>query len=270
MADPKNILFLGAGNMGAAILRGLVASGYSAASIYFYEPNESAAQHLSDTGAQRVPTTLAGFEKAEVVILCIKPQVFSHVAPTLRSDIEKSKKNMLFISVMAGVSRERLMTSLGLKTDVVRTMPNLPLTVGQGTVAIATDDSSEEAIAQAESIFATCGTPVRVQESQMNAVTGLSGSGPAYVFQFIEGLVLGGVKAGLPRETAMKLAIATLQGSAAMLLASDKSPSDLTAMVSSPGGTTIAGLQVLEDAALRGTLMRTVEAATKRSAELGG
>lgn len=269
MTEQKNILFLGAGNMGAAILRGLVGSGYAASRIFFYEPSDAVASLLADTGATRVPNALAGFEKADVALLCIKPQVFSHVAPSLRIDIEKSKKHLLFISVMAGVPRERLLSSLGLKNDVVRTMPNLPLTVGKGTVAIATDEASEESLRLAESIFSTCGTPVRVQEYQINAVTGLSGSGPAYVFQFIEGLAMGGVKAGLPRDVAMKLALATVLGSVEMLQQSGKGPGELTAMVSSPGGTTIAGLQVLEDSAFRGTLMRTVEAAAKRSAELG-
>lgn len=269
MSEPKNILFLGAGNMGAAILRGLVRSDYPASRIFFFEPSDQVAAQLSDTGAQRVVTALEGFMKAQVVLLCIKPQVFSHVAPNLRIDIEKCGKHLLFISVMAGVSRERLLHSLNLKTDVVRTMPNLPLNVGKGAVAIATDETSEESLLITESIFATCGTPVRVQEYQMNAVTGLSGSGPAYVFQFIEGLVMGGVKAGLPRDTAMKLALSTLQGSVEMLLQSGKGPGELTAMVSSPGGTTIAGLQVLEDSAFRGALMRAVEAAAKRSAELG-
>jgi len=269
MSDTKNILFLGAGNMGAAILRGLIGSGYPAGQIFFFEPSDAVAAQIADTGAERVSSALVGFSKADIVLLCIKPQVFSHVAPNLRIDLEKSKRHPLFISVMAGVTRERLLVSLGLKTDVVRTMPNLPLTVGKGTVAIATDEASEESLRIAESIFSTCGTPVRVQEYQMNAVTGLSGSGPAYVFQFIEGLAMGGVKAGLPRDVAMKLALSTVQGSVELLLSSNKGPSELTAMVSSPGGTTIAGLQVLEDSAFRGALMRTVESATKRSAELG-
>ncbi len=269
MSESKRILFLGAGNMGAAILRGLVASGYPKSHILFYEPSDSVAAQVSDTGAQRVLTPLDGFTQADVVLLCIKPQVFSHVAPALRLDLEKSRQNPLIISVMAGVPRAKLLSLLGLQTGVIRTMPNLPLTVGQGTVAIATDESSEESLRIAESIFATCGTPVRVQEYQLNAVTGLSGSGPAYVFQFVEGLVMGGVKAGLPRDVAMKLALSTLQGSVELLRQSEKSPGELTAMVSSPGGTTIAGLQVLEDNAFRGTLMRTVEAATHRSAELG-
>ena len=265
----KNILFLGAGNMGAAILKGLVASGYTASLLQFYEPSDAVAAPLSALGAQRVSSFAQGLASADVVLLCIKPQVFSHVAPSLRNDIEKSGKHLLFISIMAGISRERLCSALNLKSDVIRTMPNLPLTVGKGAVAIATDESSEEALQTAEGIFAACGSTVRVQEYLINAVTGLSGSGPAYVFQFIEGLVMGGVKAGLPRDVSMKLALSTVLGSVEMLQQGSKGPGELTAMVSSPGGTTIAGLQVLEDAGLRGTLMRTVEAAAKRSAELG-
>ena len=269
MSQSNHIFFVGAGNMGAAILRGLLGSTYAPEKISFYEPSDAVSARLADTGTVRAPSIAEGLAQADIVLLCIKPQVFGSVAPSLRADIAKSGRHPLFISVMAGVTRERLQTSLGLSTGVVRTMPNLPLTVGQGSVAIATDGADETTLKTVESIFATCGSTVRVSESQMNAVTGLSGSGPAYVFQFVEGLVMGGVKAGLPRDTAMKLAISTIQGSLALLQNSTQGPGDLTGMVASPGGTTIAGLQVLEDAGFRGTLMHTVEAATKRSAELG-
>ena len=169
---------------------------------------------------------------------------------------------------MAGIPSTTLKNELG-SHEVLRVMPNLPLTVGKGAIALSADFVSEETLVLAESIFKNVGNTVRVQESWMDAVTGLSGSGPAYVFEFIEGLIMGGVKMGLTRAAAKELVLATLEGSLELLKQSSKEPQALTAMVSSPGGTTIAGLQVLEEKAFRGLLMRTVEAATQRSKELG-
>jgi pyrroline-5-carboxylate reductase len=209
-------------------------------------------------------------------LLCVKPQIFSQLPANwikefqLQANVLKlpNIENKTVISIMAGVTKEKIRQSIG-DTEIVRIMPNLPLTVGKGTIALATDRVSEETLAFAESIFASVGTTCRVQESWMDAVTGLSGSGPAYVFEFIEGLIRGGVSMGLSREAASKLAISTVEGSVALLKESKKSPADLSAMVSSPGGTTIAGLEVLENNSFRGTLMETVKAATKRSKELG-
>ena len=179
------------------------------------------------------------------------------------------KGTKTFISIMAGVARNSLLEALGAKNQVLRVMPNLPLTVGKGTVALATDGVSEATLKIAEEIFGNIGVTCRVTESLMDAVTGLSGSAPAYVFEFIEGLTRGGVKAGLTRDVALKLALGTIEGSVELVKQTGKSPSDLCAMVCSPAGTTIAGVDALEEGAFRSSLIKAVVAGTNRSKELG-
>lgn len=271
----RSIFFIGAGNMGGAILKGLVRAGYPVQQISFFEPSDSVASALETLGVKRVHKFSEGFGNADVLLLCVKPQIFSKLPAVWNEELQNKQNDSLpgiekktVISIMAGVTKEKIRQSIG-NTEIVRIMPNLPLTVGKGTIALASDGVSEETLTFAESIFDSVGTTCRVQESWMDAVTGLSGSGPAYVFEFIEGLIRGGVSMGLSREAASKLAISTVEGSVALLKESKKSPADLSAMVSSPGGTTIAGLEVLENNSFRGTLMETVKAATKRSKELG-
>lgn len=271
----RSIFFIGAGNMGGAILKGLVRAGYPVQQISFFEPSDSVASALETLGVKRVHKFSEGYGNADVLLLCVKPQIFSKLPAVWNEELQNKQNDSLpgiekktVISIMAGVTKERIRQSIG-NTEIVRIMPNLPLTVGKGTIALASDGVSEETLTFAESIFDSVGTTCRVQESWMDAVTGLSGSGPAYVFEFIEGLIRGGVSMGLSREAASKLAISTVEGSVALLKESKKSPADLSAMVSSPGGTTIAGLEVLENNSFRGTLMETVKAATKRSKELG-
>lgn len=271
----RSIFFIGAGNMGGAILKGLVRAGYPVQQISFFEPSDSVASALETLGFKRVHKFSEGYGNADVLLLCVKPQIFSKLPAVWNEELQNKQNDSLpgiekktVISIMAGVTKEKIRQSIG-NTEIVRIMPNLPLTVGKGTIALASDGVSEETLTFAESIFDSVGTTCRVQESWMDAVTGLSGSGPAYVFEFIEGLIRGGVSMGLSREAASKLAISTVEGSVALLKESKKSPADLSAMVSSPGGTTIAGLEVLENNSFRGTLMEAVKAATKRSKELG-
>ena len=274
--NKPSIFFVGAGNMGGAILNGLLKANYPATQLSFLEPADAIAETFENAGVKRVKTFAEGYNNAEVLLLCVKPQIFSKLPANWIKEFQLQAnvlnlpniENKTVISIMAGVTKEKIRQSIG-DTEIVRIMPNLPLTVGKGTIALATDGVSEETLDFAESIFASVGTTCRVQESWMDAVTGLSGSGPAYVFEFIEGLIRGGVSMGLSREAASKLAISTVEGSVALLKESKKSPADLSAMVSSPGGTTIAGLEVLENNSFRGTLMETVKAATKRSKELG-
>jgi pyrroline-5-carboxylate reductase len=148
-------------------------------------------------------------------------------------------------------------------------MPNIAVTVKKGTVAIAEEGIEESVLQTVEFLLSTCANTVRVLENQMDAVTGLSGSGPAFVFQFAEALVMGGIKAGLPRDAAMKLVLSTIEGSIELLKDSKLNPAELTANVCSPAGTTIAGIQELENRAFRGAVMAAVEVAAKRSMELG-
>ena len=263
----QKIFFIGVGNMGGAILKGLLQAKKSPQDILFFEPNDLTAKEYESFGALRVSSFAEGINEAETAFICVKPQIFNTVVSSWKKDLQQVSKKV-FISIMAGIPSTTLKNELG-SHEVLRVMPNLPLTVGKGAIALSADFVSEETLVLAESIFKNVGNTVRVQESWMDAVTGLSGSGPAYVFEFIEGLIMGGVKMGLTRAAAKELVLATLEGSLELLKQSSKEPQALTAMVSSPGGTTIAGLQVLEEKAFRGLLMRTVEAATLRSKELG-
>ena len=238
----KKIFFVGTGNMGGAILRGLLSAGTAASEISFLEPNDKAAEAYTALGCVRKASFADGVAAADVTFLCVKPQIFKLVAKEWESAMQSQKSEKTFISIMAGVKRESLLAVLGSKSQVLRV---------------------------AEEIFNTIGVTCRVTESLMDAVTGLSGSAPAYVFEFIEGLTRGGVKAGLTRDVALKLTLGTIEGAVELVKQSGKSPSDLCAMVCSPGGTTIAGIDALEDGAFRSTLIKAVEAGTKRSKELG-
>jgi len=270
LSSAKKIFFIGAGNMGGAILCALTENGYPVSSVFFYEPNDVAANKVAEKSkAARLPSLAEGFLKADIIFLCIKPQVFSKISAALHKEIEASGKEPIVVSIMAGVTLLSLRTALKIK-NIIRSMPNIAVTVKKGTVAIAEEGGIEESVLQTvEFLFSTCAYTVRVLESQMDAVTGLSGSGPAFVFQFAEALALGGVKAGLPRDVAMNLALSTIEGSMEMLKGSRLNPEELTANVCSPAGTTITGIQELENRAFRGTVMAAIEAAVKRSMELG-
>ncbi len=267
----KKIAFAGAGNMGGAILRGLLASGFNSKDILFYEPFEKTAKATEALGASRYDDFGKMANDADVLFLCVKPQIFKAVAGEWNESAKGSvKSSPEIISIMAGVPRKAILEALNFPHgDVIRVMPNLPLTVGKGAIAIATDGVSDSSVKTAEALLSTVGTTVLVAENLLDAVTGLSGSAPAYVFEFIEGLVRGGVKMGLSRATALQLTLATIEGSVELVKKSGKDTGELSAMVSSPAGTTIAGVQVLEDSGFRGTLMHTVEAATLRSQALG-
>ncbi|MDR2583713.1 MAG: pyrroline-5-carboxylate reductase [Fibromonadaceae bacterium] len=270
MSSAKNILFIGTGNMGSAILNALSGSGYPASSIFFYEPDDESANKVagkSKTG--RLPSLTDGFTKADIVFLCIKPQIFAKAHPVICKEIEASGKDPTIVSIMAGVTLATLRSALKAK-NIVRTMPNIAVSVKKGMVAIVKDGIEEDVLQTVEFLFSTCANTVRVHENQIDAVTGLSGSGPAFVFQFVEALVMGGVKVGLSRDIAMKLAVSTIEGSLEMLKGTKLSPGELTANVCSPAGTTIAGMEELENRAFRGAVMAAIEAAAKRSAELGG
>jgi len=269
-SSAKNILFIGTGNMGSAILNALSDSGYPASSIFFYEPNDENANKASagKSKTARLPSLTDGFAKADIVFLCIKPQIFAKAHPVISKEIEASGKDPTIVSIMAGVTLATLRSALKVK-NIVRTMPNIAVSVKKGMVAIVKEGIEEDVLQTVEFLFSTCANTVRVHENQIDAVTGLSGSGPAFVFQFAEALAMGGVKAGLSREVAMKLAISTIDGSIEMLKGTKLSPGELTANVCSPAGTTIAGVQELENRAFRGAVMAAIEAAAKRSAELG-
>jgi pyrroline-5-carboxylate reductase len=268
MAADEKVAVLGLA-WATALVRGLLSSKASDASkIIVSDVKGDRRSHLES--AYGVRTTADNHElvrDAQVVVLSVKPQaidkVLSDVGPNIRPD-------QLVISVAAGVPLAALEAKLPPKCRVVRSMPNTPATALAGATAIAAGTHASDADMEiATAMFAAVGRVVTLEESLLDAVTGLSGSGPAYVMLIIEALADGGVKVGLHRDVALLLAAQTVYGSAKLLLETGEHPGRLKDMVTSPGGTAIAGLHTLESGALRKTLIDAVETASLRAAELG-
>lgn len=268
MVDFQSVGVLGCGNMGGALVRALVSSGtVPARDLHVYDTLAPAMDALKrELGVQTAVHAHDLPDRCDVLILAVKPQIFHHVAPGLNP--KSGPRERVVLSVMAGVTSEAIRGYFPEDYQVVRTMPNLPMSVMEGATAIETDGHSEATLLLAEHIFKAAGRTVRVTSQQMDAVTGLSGSGPAYVFEFIEGLTLAGVKAGLPRDTAAALVMQTVKGALKLLESSKDAPPAWSAKVSSPGGTTIHGLHVLESAGFKGILIDAVESAVARSKAL--
>jgi pyrroline-5-carboxylate reductase len=265
----RRIGFVGAGNMATALVRGLVTSGLVAADhLRASDPNpERLAPLAREHGIVTEADNQAVGRWADLVVLAVKPQVvdpaITHLAPSLAPDT-------LLISIAAGISTASLEARLPESVRVVRAMPNTPAIAQAGATAIAHGSRSTlEDIELARALFGAVGRVVALDEALMNAVTGLSGSGPAYVMLVIEALADGGVKVGLSRDAALLLATQTVLGSAKLLLESGEHPARLRDMVTSPGGTTIAGLHALESGGVRPAFIDAVERATARAQELG-
>lgn len=261
--------FLGAGNMAEAIIKGLLRGGdVPAERIAASAPREERQEELRGRyGIWVTGDNAALIEKSDVLVLAVKPQIILKVLEKVGG---KVRKDTLVISVAAGTPVAALEQRLPPGTRVIRTMPNTPALVDAGATAIAAGSHATPAdVAIAKAIFDAVGISVVLDEYQLDAVTGLSGSGPAYVFLMLEALADGGVKVGLSRRTAQQLAAQTLLGAAKLLIETNEHPGRLKDMVTSPGGTAIAGLHTLEAGGVRTTLIDAVEAATRRSRELG-
>ncbi len=255
--------------MAEALVLGLLHSRLKTPSeILVSDVKKERLEHLArEHGVTTTQDNHALVRGSDVLVISVKPQVVDKVLGAIGDDV---RPDQLVISVAAGVSVACLEARLPPGTRVVRTMPNTPATVLAGATAIAAGTHSTEAdLETARTLFEATGRVVVLDESLLDAVTGLSGSGPAYVMLIIEALADGGVKVGLHRDTALLLAAQTVYGSAKLLLESGEHPGRLKDMVTSPGGTAIAGLHTLESGALRKTLIDAVEVATLRSAELG-
>ena len=264
----RTIAFVGGGNMAEALIRGLLRGKvFAADDIIVSGPREERMRELREKFGVR--TTLDNREAAgaSIVVLSVKPQILSRVLEQIAVAI---RPDALVISIAAGVPVAAIQSRLAPGARVVRGMPNTPALVDAAATAIASGEHARPAdLEEAKRIFDAIGITVILEESQLDAVTGLSGSGPAYVFLILEALSDAGVKVGLSRRTAQLLAAQTLLGSAKMLLETNEHPGRLKDMVTSPGGTAITGLHTLEEGGIRTTLMNAVEAATKRSRELG-
>jgi pyrroline-5-carboxylate reductase len=260
--------FLGTGNMAEALIRGLLDAGVvGAGQIFGSDPRAERCHELHEKYKIAVGTdNVEVARRADILILSVKPQVMSKVLDEVAPHVHAKA---LVISIAAGVPISAIESKLP-KARVVRTMPNTPALVGAGATAIAAGGhATDDDLQAAKRIFDSVGLTVILDETQMDAVTGLSGSGPAYIFLVIEALSDAGVKVGLSRYNSLALAAQTVLGSAKLLLETNEHPGRLKDMVTSPGGTAIAGLHTLEQGGLRTTLINAVEAATKRSRELG-
>ena len=261
--------FLGAGKMATALAKGFVNAGIvSARQITASDPFPAALKHFGEeTGAKTIASNADVAKFAGVLILATKPDQVPAALAEVRDDF--TDKHLL-ISIAAGVTISKLEAGLPADARVIRVMPNTPALVGAGASAFALGKSATAADGElAQKLLAAVGTAFQVKETLLDAVTGLSGSGPAYVYQFIEALSDGGVACGLPREIATKLAAQTVLGGAKMVLETGQHPGALKDQVTSPGGTTIEGLHELEKGKLRGTVMSAVRAATEKSKKLG-
>jgi len=265
----KKVGFLGAGNMGEAMIRGLLKAGtVPAEDIFATDARLDRLQQLGKLyGIHTLSDNSLLVKRVDVVILAVKPQIIHAVLKEVAPAVTPKK---LVISVAAGVPTVALRADLPKGVRLIRVMPNTPALVLEGMTAVAKADGLQKGdLETAEEIFGAVGKVVVLEEEALDAVTGLSGSGPAYVALMIEALADGGVKVGLDRLTAMTLAAQTVLGSAKLLIETGAHPGQLKDMVTSPGGTAIAGIAALEEGGVRRTLISAVERATLRSRELG-
>ena len=264
------IAFLGAGAMGTALMRGLIAAQvYAPAEITAYDVNAARVRELaSELGINAADSPADAAQDADVLLAAVKPQVMFEALAPLR---DKLTPRHTLISIAPGISTAQLEAAFSQAVPVLRVMPNTPSLVGMGAAAMASGaHATDEHRALGRRIFSAVGLAVDVDEKLLDAVTGLSGSGPAYVYIFIEALSDAGVRVGLPRDVATQLAAQTVLGAAQMVLETGTHPGALKDQVTSPGGTTIAGLHELERNGFRGAVMDAVQAATQRACELSG
>ncbi|MFO8058312.1 MAG: pyrroline-5-carboxylate reductase [bacterium] len=264
----RKISFLGAGNMGEAMIKGLIRNGSPPSSITVYEKDSSRLAYITRTYKVKKADSLADALEADATVVAVKPKDLD----ALLDKVAGTETSLpLLISIAAGIPVSRFTDRLGPKARVVRVMPNTPALIGKGVSAyFAGPGVKSRDLSLAESIVKALGPCHKVDdEGLMDAVTGVSGSGPAYVFAVVEAMSDAGVKMGLPRAMATSLAANTVAGAAAMVAQTGEHPAALKDKVTSPGGTTIAGMAELERGGLRAALINAVEAATMRSRELG-
>jgi pyrroline-5-carboxylate reductase len=263
----KRIGFIGAGQMAEALALGFVnKGGVKASNVYATDINQDRKDVFAGFGANACDSNSEVVSNSDVVFVAVKPQyvslVLKEVTPVLAQD-------KVVVSIAAGVTLATLQTAAGADARIIRVMPNTPCLVGETAAAMCLNSKADDNDADVvKTLFDAVGTIYRVDEKLLSAVTGLSGSGPAYIFVMIEALSDGGVKAGLPRDVAIKLAAQTVKGAAAMVLETGKHPGALKDMVTSPAGTTIAGVHELEKAGVRNAFINAVTGAAARADEL--
>lgn len=266
-ARTESVGVIGAGNMAGALIRGLVRAGFPAANLRAFDKDKDKTDTLAEElGIAAESTASRVVEASQVVILGLKPGLICEVAKEHRS----MSAGRLWITIAAGVTTSQLERALGGQPRVIRAMPNTPALIGEGATGICSGKHATDIdLTLAQTLLSAAGMTVAVTEGMMDAVTAVSGSGPAFVMLVIEAMTDGGVRAGLPRAIAQALAAQTVRGAATMLQQTGKHPGELKDMVTSPAGTTIAGIEALEARGLRSAMIAGVMAAAARSRELG-
>lgn len=269
MFENAQIGFIGGGNMGEALIKGLIAASLlKSDQIHVFDVIGARMDYLEHTYKVQTAKAIAPMASTStIVVLAVKPQTMPAVLQELQPNLSAGQ---LVISIAAGIPMTTLLQSTPREVSVIRVMPNTPALVLEGASALARGPNvTDEQMNMALALFRAVGKAVEVEEKWMDTVTGLSGSGPGYVLLLLESLIDAGVLMGLPRPIARELVLQTVAGTVRMVQESGKHPGELRDMVTSPGGTTIRGLAILEERGVRGAIMRAIEAATLRSQELG-
>lgn len=264
------VTFIGAGSIAESILSGMLSKQFVAPEQVFMtnHANRDRLRYLKEKYAvQASPDKKTAADNADIVVLAVKPKDAESALNSIKSFLTADQ---LVISLMAGVSASYIESTVGLNIPVVRAMPNTSASIGQSATAIAPGKfANHDHVEKAKALFQTVGTVAVVDEADLHAITGLSGSGPAYIYYLIEAMTTAAKEEGLADDTAKQLIIQTLAGAAEMLKTSDESPSELRRKITSPGGTTQAGIETLESYHFQEAVIACVKAATKRSVELG-
>ena len=265
-AGTKTVAILGAGVMGSTLLSGLIRAGRSAADLVITGRNAQRVDELARTYGVRPMSNVDAARGADTVVLVVKPQDMDALIAEIRSHV---RPGALVVSLAAGITTAFLEERLPPGTAVVRVMPNTPALVDEGMAAISPGQHCDEVhLREAEELLRSCGKVLRVPEKHLDAVTAISGSGPAYIFYVVEAMIEAGVLLGMPRATSTELVVQTLYGAATMLKETGQHPTVLREQVSSPGGTTMAALRQLDDHKVRAAFVTAMEAAAQRSKQL--
>jgi pyrroline-5-carboxylate reductase len=266
VSDVSTVAILGTGVMGETLLSGLIRSGRDAADLVIAGRNEERTRELAARYAVRLADNATAASEADTVVLVVKPQ---DMAALLDQVADHLRPGALVVSVAAGITTASVEARLAAGTPVVRVMANTPAMVDQGMAAVAGGQHcDEDHLAEAEALFRSCGKVLRIPERHLDAVTAISGSGPAYIFYVVEAMIEAGVLLGLPRGTSTELVVQTVTGAATMLKETGQHPTVLREQVTSPGGTTAAALRQLDDHKVRAAFITAIEAAANRSHEL--
>jgi pyrroline-5-carboxylate reductase len=264
--SPKTVAILGAGVMGSTLLSGLIRAGRDAADLVITDRDVERTQELAGRYGVRSMSSVDAAQEADTVVLVVKPQDMGSLIAEIRDHV---RPGALVVSLAAGITTAFLEERLPPGTAVVRVMPNTPALVDEGMAAISPGQHCDEVhLREAEELLRSCGKVLRIAEKHLDAVTAISGSGPAYIFYVVEAMIEAGVLLGMPRATSTELVVQTLYGAATMLKETGQHPTVLREQVSSPGGTTMAAIRQLDDHKVRAAFVTAMEAAAQRSKQL--